>query len=136
ELNFIDEIQPLITDLFRRHLFGEAPVRSLLRTALDLKSLSLQSPRQIEFLLDRVTSETLQWNLNIRGLDSLRRTTDDAANRLSFSILVGSLIMGAAIISSNARTPEFSLLSNVLFATASLLGLWLIISILRSGRLR
>ncbi|MER3492333.1 MAG: ABC transporter [Mastigocladus sp. ERB_26_2] len=136
ELNFIDEIQPLITDLFRRHLFGEAPVRSLLRTALDLKSLSLQSPRQIEFLLDRVTSETLQWNLNIRGLDSLRRTTDDAANRLSFSILVGSLIMGAAIISSNARTREFSLLSNVLFATASLLGLWLIISILRSGRLR
>ncbi|WP_315790112.1 AarF/ABC1/UbiB kinase family protein [Fischerella sp. JS2] len=136
ELNFIDEIQPLITDLFRRHLFGEAPVRSLLRTALDLKTLSLQSPRQIEFLLDRVTSETLQWNLNIRGLDSLRRTTDDAANRLSFSILVGSLIMGAAIISSNARTPEFSLLSNVLFATASLLGLWLIISILRSGRLR
>lgn len=136
ELNFIDEIQPLITDLFRRHLFGQTPVRSLLRTALDLKSLSLQSPRQIEFLLDRVTSETLQWNLNIRGLDSLRRTTDDAANRLSFSILVGSLIMGAAIISSNARTPEFSLLSNVLFATASLLGLWLIISILRSGRLR
>ncbi|PLZ05663.1 ABC1 kinase family protein [Fischerella thermalis] len=136
ELNFIDEIQPLITDLFRRHLFGQTPVRSLLRTALDLKSLSLQSPRQIEFLLDRVTSETLQWNLNIRGLDSLRRTTDDAANRLSFSILVGSLIMGAAIISSNARTPGFSLLSNVLFATASLLGLWLIISILRSGRLR
>lgn len=136
ELNFIDEIQPLITDLFRRHLFGQTPVRSLLRTALDLKSLSLQSPRQIEFLLDRVTSETLQWNLNIRGLDSLRRTIDDAANRLSFSILVGSLIMGAAIISSNARTPGFSLLSNVLFATASLLGLWLIISILRSGRLR
>ncbi|MCX7597095.1 MAG: AarF/ABC1/UbiB kinase family protein, partial [Fischerella sp.] len=136
ELNFIDEIQPLITDLFRRQLFGEYPVRSLLRTALDLKSLSLQSPRQIELLLDRVTSETLQWNLTVRGLDSLRRTVDDAANRLSFSILVGSLIMGAAIISSNARTAELSLLSNVLFATASLLGLWLIISILRSGNLR
>ncbi|NWF60446.1 MAG: AarF/ABC1/UbiB kinase family protein [Fischerella sp.] len=136
ELNFIDEIQPLLTDLFRRQLFGETPVRSLLRTALDLKSLSLQSPRQIELLLDRVTSETLQWNLTVRGLDSLRRTTDDAANRLSFSILVGSLIMGAAIISSNPRTAELSFLSNVLFATASLLGLWLIISILRSGNLR
>ncbi|WP_026734916.1 ABC1 kinase family protein [Fischerella sp. PCC 9605] len=136
ELNFIDEIQPLLTDLFRRQLFGETPVRSLLRTALDLKSLSLQSPRQIELLLDRVTSETLQWNLTVRGLDSLRRTTDEAANRLSFSILVGSLIMGAAILSSNPRTAELSFLSNVLFATASLLGLWLIISILRSGNLR
>jgi ubiquinone biosynthesis protein len=136
ELNFIDEIKPLLTDLFRRQLFGDSPVRSLLRTALDLKNLSLQSPRQLESILDRLTSETLQWNLSIRGLDSIRRTVDDSANRLSFSILVGSLIMGAAIISTNARTPELSFLSNVLFAAASLLGLWLIFSILRSGRLR
>ena len=135
ELNFVDEIQPLITDLVRRQILGNSPVRSLLRTVLDLKSLSLQSPRQIELLLDRVTSETLQWNLSIRGLDSLRRTMDDAANRLSFSILVGSLIMGAAIISSRAQTAQLLLVSNILFAAASLLGLWLIISILRSGRL-
>jgi ubiquinone biosynthesis protein len=136
EVNLFDEIQPLITDLFRRQLLGDNPVRSLLRTALDIKSLSLQSPRQIELLLDRVTSETLQWNLSLRGLDGMRRTLDDAANRLSFSILVGSLIMGAAIISTKAQTTQLSFLSSVLFAAASLLGLWLIISILRSGRLK
>jgi predicted unusual protein kinase regulating ubiquinone biosynthesis (AarF/ABC1/UbiB family) len=136
EVNLIDEIQPLITDLFRRQLLGDNPVRSLLRTALDLKSLSLQSPRQIELLLDRVTSESLQWNLSLRGLDGVRRTMDDAANRLSFSILVGSLIMGAAIITTRAQTAQLSFLSSVLFAAASLLGLWLIISTLRSGRLR
>jgi ubiquinone biosynthesis protein len=136
EVNLFDEIQPLITDLFRRQLLGDNPVRSLLRTALDLKSLSLQSPRQIELLLDRVTSETLQWNLSLRGLDGVRRTMDDAANRLSFSILVGSLIMGAAIISNNAQTKQLTFISSVFFAAASLLGLWLIISILRSGRLK
>lgn len=136
EVNFLDEVKPLITDLFRRQLLGESPLQSLLRTALDLKSLSLQFPRQIELLLDRVTSETLQWNLSVRGLDSLRRSVDDSANRLSFSILVGSLIMGAAIISSQAQTTQISWLSSVLFAVASLLGLWLIFSILRSGRLR
>ncbi|MBD2486151.1 AarF/ABC1/UbiB kinase family protein [Aulosira sp. FACHB-615] len=136
EINLFDEVKPLITDLFRRQLVGENPVRSLLRTALDLKSLSLQSPRQVELLLDRVTSETLRWNLSLHGLDGVRRTMDDAANRLSFSILVGSLIMGAAIISTKAQTPQLSVLSSVLFAAASLLGLWLIISILRSGRLR
>ncbi|MBD2664036.1 hypothetical protein B6N60_03647 [Richelia sinica FACHB-800] len=136
EVNLFEEIKPLITDLFRRQLLGDNPVRSLLRTALDIKSLSLQSPRQIELLLDRVTSETLQWNLSLRGLDSFRLTMENAANRLSFSILVGSLIMGAAIISTKATTTQLSLVSNILFAAASLLGLWLIISILRSGRLR
>lgn len=136
EINLLDEIKPLLTEVFRRQLLGANPLQSLLRTALDVKSLSLQSPRQIELLLDRVTSETLQWNLSLRGLDGLRRTLDDAANRLSFSILVGSLIMGAALISNRAQTSELSWLSSILFATASLLGLGLIFSIIRSGRLK
>ncbi|MGQ4646424.1 AarF/UbiB family protein [Lyngbya aestuarii] len=136
EINLLDQIKPLITDLFRRQLFGDNPLPTLLRTVLDLKSLSLQSPRQLELLLDRVTSETLKWNLTIKDLDPLRRSLDDSANRLSFSIVVGSLIIGAAIISANAQTSQLLLISNVLFATASFLGLWLVISILRSGRLK
>jgi ubiquinone biosynthesis protein len=78
----------------------------------------------------------LQWNLAIRDLDSLRRTFDASANRMSFSIVVGSLIVGAAIISSHVQVNRVYWVSDVLFAAASLLGLWLIVSILRSGRLR
>ena len=136
EINLLDEIKPLMTDLFRRQLLGDNPLQTFLRTALDLKSLSLQSPRQVELLLDRVTSETLKWNITIRDLDPLRRSVDDSANRLSFSIVVGSLIIGAAIISANAQTNQLSFISNILFAAASFLGLWLVISILRSGRLK
>lgn len=136
DINLIEQVKPLITDLFRRQLLGDDPLQLLLRTALDVKSLSLESPRQMEVLLDRVTSETLRWNLTLKDLDPLRRSLDDSANRLSFSIVVGCLIIGAAIISSNARTSQLSFLSNILFAVASFLGLWLVISILRSGRLR
>lgn len=136
EINLLDEIKPLMTDLFRRQLLGDNPLQTVLRTALDLKSLSLQTPRQLELLLERVTSETLRWNITIKDLDPLRRSMDDSANRVSFSIVLGSLIMGAAIISTNARTPQLLLISNVLFGAASFIGLWLIVSILRSGRLR
>lgn len=136
EVNLLEQIKPLINDLFRRQLLGDNPLPTLLRTALDLKSLSLQTPRQVELLLDRITSETLKWNLTIKDVEPLRRSLDDSANRLSFSILVGSLIMGAAIISTGTQASQLSVLSNVLFAVASFLGLWLIISILRSGRLK
>jgi ubiquinone biosynthesis protein len=96
----------------------------------------LRSPRLVELLLDRVTSETLKWNVNIPRLDVLAVSLEDSANRLSFSILVGSLIMGAAIIATGSPTSQVSVVSNVLFAAASLLGLWLILSILRSGKLK
>lgn len=136
EFNFSEQIRPLMTDLFRRKLVGDAPLPAFLRTLLDVKNLSLQSPRQVELLLDRVTSETLNWNLTVRELDTLRRTVDSSANRLSFSIVVGALIMGAAIITANAPVSRVVWISEALFAAASILGLWLIISILRSGRLR
>lgn len=136
DVNLLDEVRPLMTDLFRNQILGNNAIPTLLRTTLDLKSLSLQGPRQMELLLDRVTSETLSWNLNIRELDPLRRSIDDSANRLSFSVIVASLIIGAAIISSNAQTPQLSLISNVLFAAASFIGFWLLLSIWRSGRLK
>ena len=136
QVNLLNQIKPLMAELFRRQLLGDSPVETALRTALDLKSLYLRSPRQVELLLDRLTSETLKWNISLRDFDLLRVGIDDSANRLSFSIIVGSLIMGAAIISSSETSNQFSLISNILFTAASVLGLWLVVSILRSGRLK
>ncbi len=136
DINLLEEIKPLITDLFRRQLIGDTPFQTLFRTVLDLKSIGLRSPRQVDVILDRLSSETFQWKLQLRELDGLRRSLDDSANRLSFSIVVGSLIMGAAIISTGATTAQLILISNILFAAATFLGLWLIISILRSGKLK
>ncbi|ACK66768.1 ABC-1 domain protein [Rippkaea orientalis PCC 8801] len=135
-INLFDEIKPLMTDLFRRQLIGDTPLQTSLRTVLDLKSIYLKTPRQVEILLDRLSSETLQWNLRLKELEPLRRSVDASANRLSFSIVLGSLIMGAAIISTGSRTQQLTLITDVLFAAASLLGMWLLISILRSGRLK
>ncbi|KAM3116297.1 ABC1 kinase family protein [Phormidesmis sp. 146-33] len=134
--NIPNKIRPMMTEVFQRQIVGEAPLAALLRTVLDVKNLSLQSPRQVEMLLDRVTSETLQWNFSVRELEPMRRTVDSSANRLSFSVVVGSLIIGAATISANTQSSQVYWLSDVLFAAASFLGLWLIVSILRSGHLR
>jgi ubiquinone biosynthesis protein len=135
KFNIPNKLRPMMAEVFQRQIVGEAPLVALLRTALDLKNLSLQSPRQVELLLDRVTSETLQWNLNVQA-EPIRRAIDSSANRLSFSVVVGSLIIGAAIISANTQSSQVYWVSDVLFAAASFLGLWLIVSILRSGQLK
>jgi predicted unusual protein kinase regulating ubiquinone biosynthesis (AarF/ABC1/UbiB family) len=135
-VNLIDEIRPLMADLFRQQLVGDDPLQALLRTGLEFRNLSLSAPRQFGFVLDRLSSEQLKWNLDIPGLDDLRRSIDDAANRRAFSTVVGALIIGAAIVSTGQQTSEGQILSAILFAAASFLGLWLVWSILRSGRLR
>jgi ubiquinone biosynthesis protein len=126
-INVFEEVRPLMNDMFQRQIVGDDWVQSLLRTGLELKHLSLQSPRQLAFLLNRFSSETLKLNITIQDLDGIQKTMGEAANRRSFSTVVGSLIIGAAIISASAQTPELQLLSNILFGAASILGLWLIV---------
>ena len=48
-INLLDEVKPLLTDLFRRQLFGDNPLQTLLRTALDLKSLSLEFRARLSY---------------------------------------------------------------------------------------
>ncbi|MFG6107133.1 AarF/ABC1/UbiB kinase family protein [Leptolyngbyaceae cyanobacterium CCMR0082] len=136
QINLIAEIRPLMVDLFRQQLIGDDPLQALLRTGLEFRNLSLSAPRQFGFLLDRLSEETLTWNVNIKDLTNVQRSIEQAANRRSFSTVVAALIIGAAIISSNQTNVQLQWLSTSLFAAATLLGIWLIISILRSGRWR
>ncbi|MEM9946686.1 MAG: AarF/UbiB family protein [Cyanobacteria bacterium P01_D01_bin.36] len=133
-INLMSEIKPLMVDLFQQQLIGTDPMQLFLRTGLEFRNLSLSAPRQLGFLLDRLSDETLQWNVQIQGMSSLQRSLERAANRRAFSTVVAALIIGAAIISTSQQTAQLQWLSTLLFAAASFLGLWLIGSILRSGR--
>jgi ubiquinone biosynthesis protein len=137
DFNLIEQIKPLMADLFRQRLVGHAPLQDLLRAALDIKTLSLDAPRQLEMLLDRVTSETLQWNVAVRGLEPFRRSLHTVGNQVTFGIVTAAILIGAAMIFSQAPTnPIFFWVSGILFVVASLIGLWLIISMIRSGRVK
>ncbi|MGB3789550.1 MAG: AarF/UbiB family protein [Phormidesmis sp.] len=133
-INLMGEIKPLMVDLFQQQLLGADPLQLFLRTGLEFRNLSMSAPRQLGFLLDRLSDETLQWNVQIQGLSSMQRSLEKAANRRAFSTVVAALIIGAAIVSTNQQTEQLQWLSVLLFASASFLGLWLLGSILRSGR--
>ncbi|HEY9694966.1 MAG TPA: AarF/ABC1/UbiB kinase family protein [Oculatellaceae cyanobacterium] len=137
DFNLIEQIKPMMADLFRQRLVGQAPLQDLLRAALDIKALTLEAPRQLETLLDRVTSETLQWNVAVRGLEPFRRSIDAVGNRLTFSIVTAAIIIGAAMIfSRDPSNPILFWVSGSLFIVASIIGLWLIFSMIRSGRVK
>jgi len=137
DFNLIEQIKPMMADLFRQRLVGQAPLQDLLRAALDIKALTLEAPRQLETLLDRVTSETLQWNVAVRGLEPFRRSIDAIGNRLTFAIVTAAIIIGAAMIfSRDPGNPILFWVSGSLFVVASIIGLWLIFSMIRSGRVK
>jgi len=89
-------------------------------------------------LLERADEGRLEIKIALQGLGRTISKLDALANRLSISLLLASLIIGLALlISSLGPDWEWTLTSVLIitgFVGCSLLGLWLIFSIWRSGR--
>ncbi len=72
------------------------------------------------------------------GLDRLIRDIDKSTNRIAFSIVVAAIILSSSILTlsgTGGRIFDIPLLGLTGFVIAFVMGLWLLISIIRSGRL-
>ena len=76
--------------------------------------------------------------LQHQGLERMIRELDKSTNRIAFSLIIASLIIGSSFIIQIERGPKlfgipaFGLVG---YLIAAVLGLWLVIAIMRSGRL-
>ena len=74
----------------------------------------------------------------LRGLDQMLFTNDRISNRIAFAIVLASLVIGSGLIVLADIPPkwhEIPVIGLIGFIVAGLMGFWLLISILRSGRM-
>jgi ubiquinone biosynthesis protein len=94
-------------------------------------------PRQLSDLILRTQAGGTRVKLELENLDRPLHRLDIMVNRLSFAVVVGSIIIGSAtILASASATATVSHSVAVGFSVVGgAMGLWLMYSILRSGRL-
>jgi ubiquinone biosynthesis protein len=111
---------------------------SVLKGANDWAELLGLIPRVGSQLLARAERGELEFTLRHKELDRALARMDRSANRLSLSVLLAALIVGLALFIPAFNLAEQWGLATILVITSfvgvSLLGLWLVFSIWRSGR--
>ena len=132
EFSFTGEMEPLVAKLLARSLL--LPGERAMQFGLDLRNFALDAPRQLSQLLRRFSGDELVFALQLEGLDQLRSTVDRLSRRLSLSILVAALLLSATVMTTSSEKALLQNISEGLFIAASLFGLWLIQSLLRSSR--
>jgi ubiquinone biosynthesis protein len=123
---------------FRRTMFlpsewGPAALRS----GTDLADLLGRLPRQTARLLDQMERGELSGQIRLPDLLIATQRFDRIANRLTLTILNGALIIALGGLVNDLNFvwpwPWITWLILIFFLMASILGIWLIWSILRSG---
>ena len=132
DFSFTAEMEPLVAKLLARSLL--LPQERAMQFGLDLRNLAIDAPRQISQLLRRFSGDELVFSLQLEGLEQLRSTVDGLSRRLSLSILVAALLLSATVMTTSSDKLLLQNISEGLFIAASLFGLWLIQSLLRSSR--
>jgi predicted unusual protein kinase regulating ubiquinone biosynthesis (AarF/ABC1/UbiB family) len=130
--SFTGEMQPLVAQLLARSVM--LPQERLMQFGLDLRNLSIESPRQLSQLLRRFSSDDLVFALQLEGLESLRATLDRLSQRVALAILVAALLLSATLMASLTQQMLLRDVSEGLFIGANVFGLWLLVSLLRSNR--
>ena len=109
---------------------------------IDLASKLLQFlqqfPKDLLDLANLIRQRRIRLQLEHQGLETMLATHDQISNRLSFSIIIAALIIGSALIVISETPPlifGISLIGIILFLAAAIMGIWLLVAILRKGRL-
>jgi len=133
QFNLAAHLAPFATQLLRQRLDPKRLAQRFAGEAGELASLAAAMPHQIGRTLDKLSRDELRVQLDVGGLDTLTQEIDRAGNRLAISLAMSSLILASALLIRSV--PESFWFAVPIFLLSSLLGLWLVYGVFRSGSL-
>ena len=139
DFNMAPVAQPFVKNLLRKRftpqkLFKKSEI--LFQESIDFIE---RLPQDSIDIFRKLKEGRLKFNFEHRGLEKFTQEIDRSTNRLSFSLIIASLIIGSSIVLQQQVGPfifGYSAVGIIGYLSASFLGLGLIISILKSGNLK
>jgi ubiquinone biosynthesis protein len=94
-------------------------------------------PGELRSILYQLRSGRMRLEFEHRGLKTLGMTLDRVSNRIAFAIVLAALIVGSSLIILSDIPPHWHsipVIGLIGFLVAGLMGFWLLLSIVRTGR--
>jgi ubiquinone biosynthesis protein len=122
----------IMTELYSPKKFQD----QALAIGRDVANLLRHAPFQTRRLLNAALDGQLKINVNTPDVLRLTRSIDRTGSRLSVAVILGALLIGSSILSYASASTEAKLgvVGTGGFVVAGLLAIYIVVSIMRSGR--
>lgn len=138
ELDLLESARPYIARLLARRFAPDRLWSIASDAAIGYMDLARTLPRELQAFSGRLRNGKQAFIMKHDGLDDFRHEMERSSNRLTFGMVIGALVMASAVLMSVGPGPTISgipVFGLGGFALSAMAGIWLIIGILRSGRL-
>ncbi len=138
DFDLIAHCAPFIEEVKINRYHPERISSDMMRLGSELVYFLHHFPNDLLEIARLAKQKKLTLNIRHTGLAETRATNDRTSNRISFAIVIAALLIGSAVIVNSAIPPFFygiSLIGIIGFLAAVIMGVWLLIAILRKGRL-
>ena len=138
DFHMINQAAPFIQRVKMEQFHPKRVANDIFRSGTELVRLIQEIPGELRELLRQMKRGKVKMEFEHVGLEPMLATHDRTSNRIAFSIVIAALIVGSALIVLS-KTPPLLLGIPVIgiigFVAAALMGVWLLIAILKKGRL-
>ncbi len=138
ESNLTIEVKALTEKIIKEERSVGKITKRVRKMGRDVLGLAQNLPKDVITILNEIKKGNLKIGFEHINLENLISILDKFSNRLSFSLIIAALIIGSSLlIQTNAQTflGESHQLGVIGFVCAGILGFWLLVNILRSGKL-
>ena len=138
EFDVISLAKPYMTKLMIRKIDPRRQAKRLTTMIGDYSRLLRVLPEDLTQMMSQIRKGEVKAQFEHKGLDCLILELERSSNRLSFSMVIAALIIGSSLVMQLGKGPQFlgfPLIGIVGYLIAAVLGLWLAVAILRSGKL-
>jgi ubiquinone biosynthesis protein len=138
QFNILEIMEPYARKLMIRKSDPARIVRDLAKTVDETVTLFKVLPSDLREILAKIRHNEIAIKLEHEGLERTTLVLDRSSNRLSFAVVIAALIIGSSIVFQTGVGPkvyDYPLPGLAGLLIAGVLGLWLLIGIMRSGRL-
>ncbi|RJR33085.1 MAG: 2-polyprenylphenol 6-hydroxylase [Desulfobacteraceae bacterium] len=129
---------PFVRRIQMDRLHPKRVVEDIYDSGSDLLHLIKEIPGEVRNILRQARDGKIKIEFEHRGLESMLTTHDRISNRIAFAIVLASLVIGSSLIVVADIPPRWygiPVVGLAGFLVAGMMGFWLLISILRRGKM-
>ncbi|WP_353683382.1 AarF/ABC1/UbiB kinase family protein [Thermodesulfovibrio sp. 3907-1M] len=138
KISIIELLKPYAKKIISKRLHPDFYLNKTLKALNEFKEAALNIPFQLKTLLKKAVKDEITVRMYHVNLPEFIKDIDKASNKIAFALIVSAMILSSAIMHAAEVKPliyGISLFGLITGVFAFFLGLWLIISIIRSGKL-